>query len=131
MVTVLTTGLVAQAHYTNFTSTSTYSDGWKWLGIGISTSSEAVGNTGLISEITSGGGGIRSTATLTYESSYTSVWANTFSFTTDFAVNECAIFDSSSGTGGHCLMRHVFASAKNVNNGDTLTVTMKLVQGTT
>src|SRR5512137_2007073 len=130
MVLVTTTGLVAQAYYTNCCATSSYANGWKWMAIGISTSSEAMGNTALISEITSGGGGIRSTCTLTYESSYTSVWSNTFSFTTDFAVNEVGIFDTSSGTGGHILMRHAFSAAKNVANGDTLAITLKLVQAT-
>ena len=63
MVLVTTTGLVHQAKYTNCVYTTNL--GWKWMAIGISSSSEAMANTALISEITSGGGGIRSTCTLT------------------------------------------------------------------
>jgi hypothetical protein len=130
MVMVTTTGLVAQAKYTCSVSTSTYANGWKWMAIGISSSSEAMGNIALISEITSGGGGIRSTCVMSYESSYTSVWSNTWSFTTNFNVNECGIFDSSSGPGGHMFMRHMLTNTKAVANGETLTITLKNVQST-
>lgn len=129
MVTLLSTGLVALAHYTNFTSTSTYENGFKWIAIGNSSSTELATNTGLSSEITAGTMA-RTTATLTYETN-TSVWSHTFTSTTNFTVWEYGIFDTSSGAGGHCLMRHVGSAAKTMVNADTLTVTLKLVNAST
>ena len=129
MVTLLSTGLVALAHYTNFTSTSTYADGFKWIACGLSSSSEVSTATGLSSEITAGTMA-RSTATLTYETN-TSVWSHTFTSTTNLSVWEYGIFDSSSGPGGHCLMRHLGSAAKTLVDTDTLTVTLKLVNAST
>jgi len=130
MVTLVSTGLVGLAHYVGFTSTSTYSDGYKWLGLGISTSSEAAGNTALGSEITTQAGLNRSTCTHTYETN-TAVWSHIFTSTTNVTVTEAAIFDSSSGTGGHMLMRHLFTSGKALANAETLTITLKLIQSST
>jgi hypothetical protein len=100
------------------------------MAIGVSSSSEAMGNIALISEITSGGGGIRSTTLNTYESSGVSVWYGRWDFTTSFNVNEAGIFDTSSGTGGRMFIRHAFTATKAVASGDSLGVTIKLTQST-
>ena len=121
MVTITLKGLEMQAKYTNQSTVGS----WKWIGIGLGTGSETDSSTALGSEIT-GTGGERATATLSYEADYKSVWTYTWTFTGALAIEECAIFDAISS--GNMLMRHKFASTKNVATDETLQLTMKLTQ---
>jgi hypothetical protein len=129
MVLVTTTGLTAQSKYTNCVVAMTATNGWRWMAIGTATSSELMADIALGVEISTGGGQ-RSTCSLSHEANFTSVWANTFTFTTNYNVNECAIFGSSSTGGPGCFMRHSFTATKPVGDGDTLAITLKLVQST-
>ncbi len=100
-----------------------------FMAIGTDDTPENVGQTALGAEITSLGGErvaaqcSRETTNVTND---TAEWLNVYSFTGQLTVNECGIFDSPSG--GTMYMRHVFPKPKNVESGDTLTLTVKAVQ---
>jgi hypothetical protein len=54
----------------------------------------------------------------------TAQFVKTFSFTGTLAINECGVFDAA--TTGVMLMRHKFTSTKNVEDGDSLELTIKM-----
>lgn len=93
------------------------------IAIGIGTTAAAAGDTALQSEITTNGGQ-RASATRTQQTTTTtndtSRYVVTFTFTGSFAVTEAGVLNASSS--GTLLNRQVF-SARNVDTGDTLTIT--------
>lgn len=96
------------------------------IAIGTGTTGEAVTQTALASEITTGGGQravasvSRITTTVTND---TARWIITFNFTASFAVTESGIFNAASA--GTMLARRVFA-AYNVTSGDALQFTWRV-----
>ena len=124
MVTVTTVGMEYQARFTNQSTVGA----WKWMAIGTGDTAESDAHTALVAESVAAGM-IRALATLSYESSYKSVWTYTYTNNTagSIAVTEAGIFDQLA-VGGHMLMRGLFPVTRNVAAAETLEVTMKLAQ---
>jgi hypothetical protein len=124
MVTVTYVGLEYQARYTNQSTVGA----WKWIGIGTGATAEDASHTALVAESVASGME-RALATLSYESSYKSVWSYTFTNNTasSIGVNEAGIFDQLA-IGGHMLMRGLAPATKNVAPAETLETIMKLQQ---
>lgn len=120
MATITATGLQFMAKLINGVSTAPM----KYIALGSGTGTESTTDTTLGTEITTNGGA-RAQATCTYDNSggnnYTK-WDYTWNFTGTLAINETAIFDANSA--GNMLMRHKFAATINVQNGDSLQVTV-------
>lgn len=98
---------------------------FNYMAIGSGTTAEATNQTGLAAEM-SGGGANRKQATVSYEADQQkSVWQATFNNTSggQWNVNEIAILDAS--VGGHMLARHKFPSTKIVDDGGSISVTVK------
>lgn len=97
------------------------------LALGTNDTSESASDTALGSEINSNGGERAEATTSQVTTSVTddtAKWVKTFNFTGSLSINECGVLDA--GTGGNLLMRHVFSSTKNVENGDSLELTVKM-----
>ena len=98
-----------------------------YIALGSGTDAEDATDTTLVTEITTNGGARASstnsqvTTTVTND---TAQFLKTFSFTGTLAINECAVFDAA--TTGTMLMRHKFTSTKNVEDGDSLELTIKM-----
>jgi hypothetical protein len=120
MVYVVNDGLEYLARYIT-QSTAGY---FSWLALDAGVTVEAAGTTALTSEITTNGGA-RALATVSYEASYKAVLQKTFTFTGTLAIKGCGAFNQLA-VGGKMLMCHAFASDKNVENGETMQLTMKL-----
>ncbi len=98
---------------------------FKYMAIGSGTTAEATSQTALVTEL-SGGGASRVECTCGYEaSSNKSTWSHTFtnSSGSTWNINEFAIFDQA--IGGNMFARHKFTSAKNVDDGGSITITLK------
>lgn len=97
-----------------------------YVAIGIGTTAAAIGDTTLVSEITTGGGARAVDASLTRETTTvtndTAVIDYTFSFTSTFAVTESGVLNAAAA--GTLLSRRVF-SAINVVSGDSLQMIWK------
>lgn len=97
-----------------------------YIAIGTGTTAAAVGQTALVTEITTGGGAralgsaSRTTTTVTNDTARSQV---TFTFSASFAVTEVALLNAASA--GTMLNRSVF-TAINVASGDTLQVTVDI-----
>lgn len=124
MVTVTYVGMEYQARFTNQSTVGA----WKWMAIGTGATAENASHTALVAESVADGM-IRALATLSYESSYKSVWTYTYTNNTAgaIAINEAGIFDQLA-VGGHMLMRGLMPATYNVAPAQTLEVTMKLAQ---
>jgi hypothetical protein len=123
LVMLTTDGLEYQARYTNQETAGA----WKWMSTGSGSTAESSAHTALVAENTTLGGE-RAIATLSYEASYKSVWTRVVSATGNVTIREVGIHNSLTVGGSKMLMRHVFASDKNLENGQTLQITMKLTQ---
>lgn len=100
---------------------------FEYLAIGIGNTGVLVTDTDLDSEITTGGGaraGSTNSRVTTNVTSDTAQFTHTWTFTSTFAIVESGIFNAAST--GDMLARQVF-SAINVNNGDSLAITWKVV----
>lgn len=101
-------------------------DFFDYIAIGTGATAAAAGDTTLQTEITTNGGQ-RALATLsrvtTTTTNDTAQFVVTFTFTGSFAVTEAGVLSASSS--GTLLNRQVF-SARNVDSGDTLTITYKV-----
>ncbi len=100
-------------------------EGFKFIGLGSSSTAAVVGDTTLASEITSPSLlRITSTAsrTTTSVANDTSNLVHTFSSTATQAVQEVGVFNSATVSGSTIVSRKTFA-AKNLVSGDTLQVT--------
>lgn len=95
-----------------------------YLELGTGTGAESQTDTALKTPIT-GSGLARAAATVSYEASYktvlTALWTSTSVSTV--AIREVGAFNSSSG--GTMWFRHLWSSARNVDNGDSIQVTCK------
>jgi hypothetical protein len=101
------------------------SGGFKWIGLGSSSTSAVAANTDLAAVITAAGlarAAATCTRTITTTANDTAQLVHTFTATATQAVREAAIFDAS--TSGIMLARQTFA-AKNMESSDTLVVTYK------
>lgn len=98
-----------------------------YIALGSGTTAENKTQTALVTEISTNGGS-RALANLsrvtTTETDDTAQFVKTFSFTGNLAINECGVFDAAAT--GNMLMRHKFSSTKNVENGDSLELTIKM-----
>lgn len=94
---------------------------FKYIAIGIGTTTPTASDTQLESEITTYGGQ-RVLGTVTVTGNQFSL-ANTFTFTNTFAVTECGSLDAA--TVGNLYCHSVFA-AKNVVDGEQLQVTINI-----
>ena len=120
MATLVNAGLTLLAKLANGTDSVapvTY------VALGSGTTAEANDQTTLVTEITTNGGA-RAAATCAYEADYKATWAKTFSFSGDLAINECGLFNGDPA--GTMLMRHKFSATKNVGDGDSLQLTLKM-----
>lgn len=97
---------------------------FKWVALGTDATAEANAQTALLAEITTNGGSRMIADTIAYEADYKAKLIATWSFSGDLAIFECGVFDQLA-VGGHMLMRHKFALVKNVENGDSLQLTIK------
>jgi hypothetical protein len=120
MATITNAGLTALAKLANGTDSV---NAFTYLALGSGTGAEANDSTTLGSEISTNGGA-RAAATCTYESDYKAQWQKTFSFTGNLAINECGVFNDDGDPAGTMLARHKFASTKNVEDGDSLQLTV-------
>jgi len=98
-------------------------DPFEYMAIGTGTTAEQETDTGLESEITTGGGE-RSQATCSYESGNLAVFTHEFTFTAELTITEVGIFNALSG--GTMLLRHVYTEAKVVKPGESLQITIKV-----
>jgi len=128
MVTLTNKGLQGLARIVNaiFGGTPAYT-AFDHMALGSGSTAENVADTELVTEITTNGGA-RAASTEGYEADYKSTWVHTYNFTGALAIDECGIFDGATpgAANSNILMRHVFAATKNVINGDSLQLTMKL-----
>ncbi len=90
------------------------------------TTAEAQTGTTLEGEITTGGAA-RVAATMSYEADYKTVWQALWNFTATHAIRKIGIFNASSA--GRMLMEHLWATARNVDNGDSMEATLKMTAG--
>jgi len=97
---------------------------FKWVALGTDATAEANTQTALLAEITTNGGSRMIADTIAYEADYKAKLIATWSFTGTLGINECGVLDQLA-VGGNMLMRHKFAATKNVENGDTLQLTIK------
>lgn len=94
-----------------------------YLAVSENTDAEAATGTTLTGEITDTGLA-RAAATCTNPSSYVTQWTKTWTASGSKALRKLAIFNAAST--GNMLMEHLFASAKNVADGDTFTATVQM-----
>lgn len=128
MVTLTNKGLEGLARIVNavFGGTPAYT-AYDHMALGSDSTAENAADTELNTEITTNGGA-RAASTEAYEASYKSTWVHTWNFSGALAIKECGVFDGATpgAANSNILMRHVFAATKNVINGDSLQLTMKL-----
>ena len=121
MVTIMNAGLVGLAKLCNGT------DGvgnFTYIALGTDDGAEDAADTTLGAEIVTNGGERSVCDTCSYEADYKSKWIHTFTFTGDLAVREMCII--SAAADGTMLFRHLWAAVKNVANGETMQITVKL-----
>jgi len=102
------------------------SGGFKWIGLGSSSTSALAADTDLKAVISAAGlarAAATCTRTITTTANDTAQLVHTFTATNTQAVKEAAIFDAASS--GIMLARQTF-TAKNMENTDTLQVTYKV-----
>jgi hypothetical protein len=126
MVIVVNDGLEYLAKYCNQSSVGKFG----WLALDGGTTVEAAGTTALTTEITTDGGARMVADTLGYEASYKATWVGLFSFTGALAIKGCGCFNSLTPSGSKMLMCHAFAATKNVDDGESMQLTMKLAFST-
>ena len=120
MATLVNAGLEFKAKILNGVSASEF----KWAALGTGSTAEANDQTALVAEITTNGGARMIADTIAYEADYKAKLIATWNFTGTLGINECGVFDQLA-VGGNMLMRHKFAATKNVENGDSLQLTIK------
>lgn len=120
MATLVNKGLEYKAKILIGVSASEF----KWIALGTDDTAEAEAQTALLAEITTNGGSRMLADTIAYEADYKAKLIATWTFTDVLAINECGVLDQLA-VGGNMLMRHKFAATKNVENGDSLQLTIK------
>lgn len=112
MATMATAGIAALA--------AVIGNAFSYVRVGTGTTAENVAHTGLVTEIA----GMAEQATITVESNAITVWTATLTYDATRALRECSLFTA--GTGGIMLMRHLWATARNGDAGETLTLKFKM-----
>jgi len=97
-----------------------------YLELGTGTTAEANNHTALVSPITDSGLA-RAAATCSYEADYKTVLQKTWTASGTKAIREVGAFNAASG--GTMWFRHLWATARNVDNGDSIQVTCKCTHG--
>jgi hypothetical protein len=120
MVKVTNAGLLILAKLCNGTDAPA---AFTYMALGTGDNAEDAADVALETEITTNGGE-RVAATCSYEADYKAKWIKTFTFTGDLAIREMGIFNAAAGV--TLLLRHVWAAVKNVANGETMQITVKL-----
>jgi hypothetical protein len=122
MVTIVDKGIELISKFINGVASTPFT----YLANGSGSTAEANGNEALVTENTTNGFG-RASATCTNESNTTSVWNKVWTcVTAAVTVREVGVFDTATSGGNMCI-RHVYASDKVIDVGESLDVTMKLV----
>lgn len=123
MVIVVNKGLEFLAKY----CTQSTAGQFDYLALDSGTTVEDPTTVILTTEITTAGGE-RAQATVSYEASYKAKWVYTWTFTGPLAIKGCGVFNGATPGSGNSdmLMCHLFAAVKNVDDGETLQLTMKL-----
>ena len=121
MATLVNSGLEQKAR---LIGGITGGDPFQWIALGTDDTAVANDDTALGIEITTVGGERKLAGTIEYEADYKCKWIVTFNFTGTLGINEVGLFDQLV-LGGVMLMRHVWATTKNVENGDTLQITIR------
>lgn len=120
MATFVDTGLEGVAKLTNGVSV----DPFTVIALGSGTTAEATDQTALVTELTTNGLA-KATATCGYEATGKATWVHTFTSTADSQViNEIAILN----TAAAMMMRHKYASAKNLDDTESITVTVTFTE---
>ena len=123
MVTFVNAGLEYDAKLFNGVSTAPF----KYIALGTGTTAEANDQTALVTEV-SGNGLSRAEGTASYEADYIAVVTKTFTCTADSQTfQETGLLDTAV-TGGNMAMRHLFASVKNIDNGEKAIITFKVTK---
>jgi len=118
MATFVDSGIEYVAKLVNGVSTSPFT----YMAIGSGTTEELVDQTSLATELVDSGLS-RVVSTVAYEAPGKATWYAEFDCVADGkVVNEVGIFDNA--TAGNMLMRHKYISAKNLDNGDRLIVSV-------
>lgn len=112
MATLATTGIAFLA--------DVIGDAFSYVRVGTGTTAESAAHTGLVTEITA----MAAQATITVESDSITVWTVTLTYDATRALREVALYTLS--TGGTMFLRHLWATARNGDVGDTLTLTFKM-----
>lgn len=126
LVIIVDDGLEYVARYITQSTVGYFS----WLALDGGVTVEATTTTALTSEITTLGGA-RALATVSVQQSggtgpyCVSVWQYTFSFTGTLAIYGCGVANQLA-IGGNFLMVHLFSAVKNVDNTDTMQLTMSV-----
>jgi hypothetical protein len=118
MATLANTGIAKVA--------DTIGDTFPYVGVGTGTGAESASDTALGTEVTA----MRTLADISVESGTKTVWSVTLTYDATRALRETALFDAD--TAGTMLLRHLWATARNGDEDDTLELTFKLTnaQGT-
>jgi hypothetical protein len=97
-----------------------------YLANGSGSGAEAVGNTALTTENTLYGSA-RAAATCTNESNTTAVWYKKWTASGgSITVREVGVFDDDGDPAGNMAIRHVYASNKVIDAGESIEITIKL-----
>lgn len=97
-----------------------------YLELGTGTTAEANDHTALVAPITDSGLA-RAAATCSYEADYKTVLQKKWTATGTKAIREVGAFNASSD--GTMWFRHLWSTARNVDNGDSIQVTCKCTHG--
>jgi len=106
-------------------------DLFKYVALDKGETVEGNDKTALVDEIVTADavGGARKVAdTVEYEADNKLKLIVSWTFTGSVTIKGCGIFDLVTEEGGHMLMIHAFSAAKNVDEGDTLQLTLKYTQ---
>lgn len=128
MVIVVNKGLEFLAKYCNQSTAGQFN----YLALDGGVTVEDAGTTELTTEITTNGGERGIVDTAGYEASYKATFVKLFEFTDVLAIKGCGCFDGATPGAGssNMLMCHVFAATKNVDDGESMQLTMKLAFST-
>ena len=98
---------------------------YTWMALGTGSTAPAATDTALETE-TSATGLARAAATSSYEASYKSKWVHSFTTTSGgtIGINEWGIHNKAAAEANDILLHGVFASTKNIENNETLQLTI-------
>jgi len=123
MATIKNDGLLALAKLAGGVDSEA---AFTYAALGTGTTAESQTGTTLEDEIVTGGAE-RKAATMSYEADYKTVWQVLWNFTATHAIYKIGIFNAAAA--GRMLMEHLWASARNVDNGDSMEATLKMTAG--